>query len=49
MAGRRITMQVNGTCGLQHAAQFHQAWGHHRKVGQHVVGADGRAKRLHSL
>ena len=49
VAGRRVAVQVDAAGGLEHAAQLHEARGHHRKVGEHVAGAEQRVEGLQGL
>ena len=42
-------MQVNASCRLHHAPEFHEARGHHHEIGQHVAFAEESPERLQAI
>jgi len=49
MAGRGVTMQVDGAGHFQNAMQLNKARSHHGKVSHHVAVPEKRFERLHDL
>ena len=42
-------MQVDRPTRFQDSVQFNQARGHHRQVGEQVIGSQEAAERLHHI
>ena len=49
VAGRGVTVEIDGAGVFEHPPQFHKADAHHRQVGHHVVSAHEMNKGPHHL